>query len=402
MAAQPPGGEPAPSDGRLPAASLGVRDFGIYVHVPFCATRCGYCDFNTYTAAELGSDGSTDSYLTAVRRELQLARNVLGHADRPISTVFFGGGTPTLLAAHELCGILNQMSDEFGIATDVEVTCEANPDSVSPESLAALRSAGFTRMSFGLQSTSQRALAVLERTHTPGRAVAAIEQARAAGFNHVNADVIYAIPGESDAELVETLQAVIDSGVDHVSAYSLIVEDGTRLASQVRRGDVIPTDDDVAADRYLLVDQALAGVGMDWYEVSNWSRDGGQCRHNMGYWRGADWWGIGPGAHSHVGGVRWWNVRHPSEYSTLLAAGKSPAQARELLTPEDQRVESILLQLRLSVGLDLSVLRAAGRAAAAAAVNDGLLDPGSLARGRAVLTLSGRLLADALVRDLID
>jgi oxygen-independent coproporphyrinogen-3 oxidase len=400
----PPEGEPAPADGALPSdalGSLGTRPFGIYVHVPFCATRCGYCDFNTYTAEELGSGASRSTYADQAIAEVRLARRVLGEIDLPVATVFVGGGTPTLLPPGDLGRILAAVDAEFGLEPGAEVTTEANPDSVSPASLAALREDGFTRMSFGLQSTAPHVLAVLDRTHTPGRAVEAVSEARAAGFEHVNVDLIYATPGESAADFAASLGAATASGADHVSAYSLIVEDGTRLAARVRRGELPMVDDDVAADRYLQAEEALSSAGLEWYEVSNWARPGGECRHNLGYWRGDDWWGVGPGAHSHVGGVRWWNVRHPSAYAERMAAGASPAQAREVLTAVDRRVEDVLLRVRLREGLPLDQLEADGRAAAARAATDGLVDPGLLGAGRVVLTLRGRLLADAVVRDLL-
>jgi oxygen-independent coproporphyrinogen-3 oxidase len=401
----PPEGEPAPADGALPAPALqtlGARPFAFYVHVPYCSTRCGYCDFNTYTADELGPGVSRASYADQAIAEVRLARRVLGAVDLPVSTVFVGGGTPTLLPPGDLGRILAAIRDEFGLAPDAEVTTEANPDSVTAASLAALREDGFTRMSFGLQSTAPHVLAVLDRTHTPGRAVDAVSEARAAGFEHVNVDLIYATPGETEADFGASLEAATSSGADHVSAYSLIVEDGTRLAARIRRGELPDVDDDMAADRYLQAEQVLSAAGLEWYEVSNWARPGGECRHNLAYWRGDDWWGVGPGAHAHVGGVRWWNVRHPSAYAARIAAGTSPAQARELLSADDRRVEDVLLRVRLREGLPLSSLTSAGLAVASAAVADGLAEPSAYDAGRLVLTLRGRLLADALVRDLVD
>ncbi|MDA8434990.1 MAG: radical SAM family heme chaperone HemW [Actinomycetales bacterium] len=405
MPSQPPEGEPAPSDGSLPTdalASFGTRPFAFYVHVPFCSTRCGYCDFNTYTSDELGPGASRASYADQVVAEVRLARRVLGDRDVPVSSVFVGGGTPTLLPAGDLGRILAAVRAEFGLTADAEVTTEANPDSVTAESLAALRADGFTRVSFGMQSSAPHVLAVLERTHTPGRAVAAVAEARAAGFPHVNVDLIYAAPGETEADFAASLAAAVGSGADHVSAYALIVEDGTRLAARIRRGELPDVDDDVAADRYLQADAALGAAGLAWYEVSNWARPGGECRHNLAYWRGDDWWGAGPGAHSHVGGVRWWNVRHPAAYAARIAAGESPAQAREVLTAEDRRVEDVLLRVRLREGLPLGRLTPAGLAVAERAVADGLAEGPAYAAGRLVLTLRGRLLADALVRDLVD
>ncbi len=405
MPSAPPVGDPAPLDGGLPASALagvGARPFAFYVHVPFCASRCGYCDFNTYTADELGPGVGRASYADQAIAEVRLARRVLGDVDLTVSSVFVGGGTPTLLPPGDLGRILGAIRAEFGLAADAEVTTEANPDSVSPDSLAALRASGFTRMSFGLQSTSPHVLAVLDRTHTPGRALEMVTAARAVGFEHVNLDLIYATPGETDRDFAASLEAAVTSGADHVSAYSLIVEDGTRLAARIRRGELADVDDDVAADRYLAAEAALGAAGFQWYEVSNWARPQGECRHNLAYWRGDDWWGVGPGAHSHVGGARWWNVRHPTAYADRLAAGHSPAQAREVLSVDDRRVEDVMLRVRLREGLALATLTSRGRDVAATAVRDGLAEPSAYDAGRLVLTLRGRLLADALVRGLVD
>ncbi|ARQ70853.1 radical SAM family heme chaperone HemW [Streptomyces marincola] len=410
MPSAPLDGEPVPADGALPfAAPAGAADrpLAFYLHVPYCASRCGYCDFNTYTAAELrGSGGvlaSRDTYAEAVEQEIRLARKVLGDDPRRVSTVFFGGGTPTLLPPADLARMLDAVRAEFGLAADAEVTTEANPDSVDPESLAALREAGFTRVSFGMQSARPHVLAVLERTHTPGRPEACVAEARAAGFRHVSLDLIYGTPGETDADWQASLDAAIGAGPDHVSAYSLIVEDGTRLAGRVRRGELAAPDDDVHADRYLMAEEALTAAGFGWYEVSNWALSpDARCRHNELYWTGADWWGAGPGAHSHVGGVRWWNAKHPGRYAQALAEGRSPGAGREILSDEDRRVERVLLELRLADGCPLSLLRPAGLAAARRALADGLLTREAFDAGRAALTLRGRLLADALTRDLVD
>ncbi|HEV7774132.1 MAG TPA: radical SAM family heme chaperone HemW [Conexibacter sp.] len=407
MPARLPDGDPAPADGALPAsarAGLGSRPFGVYVHVPFCATRCGYCDFNTYTAAELTDDTGRGGYVGAVLAELALARRVLGDGAPPAETVFVGGGTPTLLAPGELAQILGAIEATFGIAPGAEITTEANPESVGPASLAALREAGFTRVSLGMQSAAPHVLATLDRTHTPGRAAAAAREARAAGFAHISLDLIYGTPGESDDDWRASLDAALASEPDHVSAYALIVEPGTRLAAQVRRGTLPAPDDDALADRYEIADETLGAAGLRWYEVSNWAVDGAAaCRHNLGYWRGGDWWGVGPGSHSHVGGVRWWNVLHPSTYAARLAVGASPVAGRELLDDDTRRVERVMLELRLAEGLPLDVLDDAGCAAARQAAADGLADPTALAaEDRVRLTLRGRLLADAVVRALLD
>jgi oxygen-independent coproporphyrinogen-3 oxidase len=393
MAGALPQGEPVPASGVLPSAAvaeLGQQPFGVYVHVPFCLTRCGYCDFNTYT--DLGGLQSTFAQ-TAVL-ELQLARRVLGESAPVVDTVFVGGGTPTLLPADELGAILRGVDDAFGLAPDAEVTTEANPDSVDAASLHRLRDVGFNRISFGMQSAVPHVLAVLDRTHTPGRAEQAVADARAADFEQISLDLIYGTPGETDADWKASLDAALGAEPTHVSAYALIVEEGTRLGRQVARGELPAPDDDVLADRYLMADDALGDLG--WYEVSNW---GDPCRHNLGYWTGGDWWGIGPGAHSHVGGVRWWNVKHPTAYAARLDAGTSPGAGRELLSDEDRRVERILLELRLKEGLPTSVLHPRGQAAAARHAADGLV---TISSGRVALTTRGRLLADAVVRDLVD
>lgn len=405
-----PTASPSPTTARCPRPrSPGPcgRPLGFYLHVPYCATRCGYCDFNTYTATELRGTGgvlaSRDNYAETLVEEVRLARKVLGDDPRSVRTVFVGGGTPTLLTAGDLVRMLGAIRDEFGLAPDAEVTTEANPESVDPAYLAALREGGFNRISFGMQSARQHVLKVLDRTHTPGRPEACVAEARAAGFEHVNLDLIYGTPGESDDDWRATLSAALGAGPDHVSAYALIVEEGTQLARRIRRGEVPMTDDDVHADRYLIAEEALSSAGFEWYEVSNWATsEAGRCLHNELYWRGADWWGAGPGAHSHVGGVRWWNVKHPGAYAGALAVGRSPGAGREVLSEEDRRVERILLELRLREGVPLALLREEGLVASRRALSDGLLDAGPYEQGRAVLTLRGRLLADGVVRDLVD
>ena len=404
MPGAPPDGEPVPADGSLPPGALdgaGQRPFGIYVHVPFCVTRCGYCDFNTYTAAELGPGVSRESYAGLAIEEIRLARRVLGPADMPVSTVFFGGGTPTLLPPGQLGAILRAVDAEFGLAPGAEVTAEANPETVTEPTLAALRDSGFTRMSFGMQSSAPHVLSVLDRVHEPGRPARCATWARAAGFEHVSLDLIYGAPGETDDDWAESVAAALAAGPDHISAYALIVEQGTRLAARIRRGELAAPDDDAMADRYLAADRLLGAAGLGWYEISNWAAgDASACQHNLLYWTDGDWWGVGPGAHSHVGGTRWWNVRHPAGYGARLAAGASPGQAREILTPAERSTERIMLQTRLAAGLPVAELDQAGMSAAADAAADGLAEPAALAAGRVVLTRRGRLLADAVIRDL--
>jgi putative oxygen-independent coproporphyrinogen III oxidase len=378
-----------------------VTAFGIYVHVPFCASRCGYCDFNTYTSTELGGGGAMASYADHAIAEVKLARKRAG--DRVVSTVFFGGGTPTMLPASDLVRILEAIGSTFGLTGDAEITTEANPESVDADKLAALRRGGFTRVSFGMQSAADHVLATLDRQHTPGGALRAVALAREAGFEHVNVDLIYNTPGETDDDWQASLDAAVGSGVDHVSAYSLIVESGTRLAARVGRGELPMPDDDVGADRYLMAEETLSCNGFEWYEVSNWARTAeARSRHNLLYWTGGDWWGVGPGAHSHLDGLRWWNVKHPSEYAQRLTAGESPERDSEVLDDATRRLEDVMLGTRIREGLPIESLSDAGRDAATNLVADGLLERANFESGRAVLTLRGRLLADAVVRALTD
>jgi putative oxygen-independent coproporphyrinogen III oxidase len=370
--------------------------FGIYVHVPFCATRCGYCDFNTYTAGELGG-ATPQGWLAAVRAELAMAAGVVGEV--AVDTVFVGGGTPSLLGGAGLAAVLDAVRDNFALASDAEVTTEANPESTSPEFFEHIRTAGYTRVSLGMQSVAPAVLKILDRTHSPGRAMQAAAEALAAGFEHLNLDLIYGTPGEGDDDLRRSVDAALSAGVDHVSAYALVIEDGTALSRRVNRGEIARPDDDVLAHRYELLDTWLSAAGLSWYEVSNWSRPGAECRHNLGYWNGGQWWGAGPGAHSFVGNVRWWNVKHPNVFAERLRLGQAPTADFERLDDRDRHIEDVLLRIRLHSGLPLSMLTESERRRAAVAVTDGLLaDVGD----RLVLTGRGRLLADAVVRDVLD
>lgn len=406
---QPAGDEPPP-DGRIPPtslAALGSRPFGVYVHVPFCATRCGYCDFNTYTAEDLGtpsdgaaSGGSRAGWPDAVVSEWRLARSVLTGSRPPIDTVFIGGGTPTLLPPAALVQVLDALRADPGLAADAEVTVEANPETLTPSSLRELREGGVTRLSMGMQSASEHVLSVLDRVHTPGRVAAAVTDARAAGFDNLSLDLIYGTPGESLADWALTLDTALGLAPDHVSAYALIVEPGTRLAARVARGEIDRPDDDLMASMYELADDRLTAAGLQWYEISNWARPGHACRHNLHYWQDTDWWGLGPGAHSHVGGVRWWNVKHPAAWAARLANGLSPAAARETLDEPTRRLERVMLGLRTvhgaarrdiddALGVDATaLLRELG--------DDGLVENGCWTAERVVLTRRGRLLADAV------
>ncbi len=371
------------------------RPFGLYVHVPFCITRCGYCDFNTYTPAELGGV-NPDAWLVALRTELERAAARLGGPT--VDTVFVGGGTPSLLGGARLTTLLDSVREHFTLAPDAEITTEANPESTWPEFFEEIREAGYTRVSLGMQSVVPRLLGVLDRVHTPNRSASAAREALALGFEHVSLDLIYGTPGESDDDLLRSVDAAVETGVDHVSAYALVVEEGTAMARRVRSGELEAPDDDVLAHRYELVDERLSAAGLSWYEVSNWARPGGQCRHNLGYWDRGQWWGAGPGAHGFVGNTRWWNVKHPNTYGSKIAEGALPVAGFEQLGADALHTEEVLLQIRLRQGLPLSRLGADERERAGQLVADGLLEPDG---DHLVLSDRGRLLADAVVRTLL-
>ncbi|UTT54479.1 radical SAM family heme chaperone HemW [Microbacterium maritypicum] len=405
MAGPLPLGDPAPADGHLPA-DLPIDTtvpFSAYLHIPFCTVRCGYCDFNTYTSTELRGAKQED-YASTLISEIALARRVLGDAGalRPMDTVFFGGGTPTLLPAGDLARMLEAATGAFGLADGAEVTVEANPDTVTPEVARTLARAGVTRMSVGMQSAVPHVLAALDRTHRPENVRTAVSAAKDAGLA-VSVDLIYGAPGESLSDWEASLDAALALDPDHISAYALIIEDGTKLARQIRRGEVPTPDDDLQADMYELADARLADGGFDWYEVSNWARTPDRrSRHNLAYWRGSDWWGFGPGAHSHVAGLRWWNVKHPAAYAQRLAAAESPAAGTERPDEESRTLERILLLSRIREGIAVDDVPSANRSRVAGLMADGLIDPVAALQGRIRLTLRGRLLADAVVRELTD
>ena len=408
--AQLPKGEPAPQDGLLPEQAkhdANSRTFHAYIHVPFCRVRCGYCDFNTYTAQEIGSS-SQSSFARDLVSEIEFSRSVLdlsGIPKRSINTVFFGGGTPTLLPAEDLIQMLNKLRETFGIESDAEVTTEANPDSVDQEYFQKLKAAGFTRVSVGMQSAVPHVLKVLERTHNPENVSKAVVAAKAVGLQ-TSVDLIYGTPTESLSDWIQSLEEAIALDTDHVSAYSLIVEPGTKLARQIKSGEVVRPDEDIHAEMYEVAEAMLTKAGFINYEVSNWSKTvATRSRHNLAYWNSMDWWGYGPGAHSHIGGVRWWNVKNPSAYTDRLVNNLSPALERELVDEENQVIERVMLQTRLVDGLDLSWLKSNGYGspeAISTLLADELID-GKAVFGQSIkLTLKGRLLADYVVRKLLD
>lgn len=404
MPAQPTGETP-PLDGHLPASALAhstpqaPRPLAAYIHVPFCRVRCGYCDFNTYTAAELGPGASRADYPAQLALEVALAARVLGDTVRPLSSVFVGGGTPTLLNAEVVAAFPSLLTGVFGLAPGAEVTTEANPDTLSPAYLSTLAEAGFTRVSVGMQSAVPHVLATLDRTHDPERIPDVVRWVKDAGLQ-VSLDLIYGTPGESLDDWKRSLDAALACEPDHISAYSLIVEPGTKMGAQVRRGELPMSDDDDLAEKYEYADATLRAAGMQWYEVSNWSTGPETlCRHNMSYWMGDDWWGFGPGAHSHIGGVRFWNAKHPRAWADRLTQGHSPAVGREVLNAHTREVEQVMLTARVKRGLALASLPKAADALIERFRGLGYVtdDPTWFE-----LTVAGRLMVDYMVRELVD
>ncbi len=373
-----------------PNASL-----SFYVHIPYCIKRCGYCDFNTYTPSEL-QDGATleivsGDYIDAVLKELEFAPT------DQVPTIFFGGGTPSLIPPHDLGRVITAIKARNGITEDCEITLEANPDSVTSEKLEGYIAAGFNRISFGMQSTSTHVLKVLDRTHDPENVKRAVDMARAAGFESVSVDLIYGTPGESLKDWQSTVTQALNLGVDHISAYALIIEEGTKLAAQIKRGELTMPNDDLMADMYLLVDQMCEAKGLTWYELSNWSKPGHQCRHNIAYWENKNWWGLGPGAHSHIDAKRFWNVKHPTTYKQKVFAGETPILESEQLTAEQIKDESILLGIRMRDGLQVELLEPHQLEVLAVYRENGFIE---LHEDRVILSPAGRLIADRIVREI--
>ena len=393
-----PDGDPAPADGSLPAPDV-PDGFAAYVHVPFCAVRCGYCDFNTYTNLAFGPGANLDDYAGSVAREIALSAQVLDDdATRPsLTSVFFGGGTPTMLSAEDLVSVLDELRSTFGIREGAEVTTEANPETLTPEFIAALQAGGFTRVSVGMQSAVESVLATLDRAHTPGQVERVVGWLNELAMEH-SVDLIYGAPGETMDDWRASLEAAIALNPPHISAYGLTIEDGTKMGAQLKRGEIAIPDSDELAAKYELADELLSAAGYGWYEVSNWAKPGHESRHNSAYWENANWWGYGPGAHSHVNGTRFWNVKHPLAYATKVAAGESPAAARELLTEAERAEEAIMLGIRMRDGI--ATPDGVRPETIAGLIADGLVDPASAMRGRLVLTLTGRLLADTVIRAL--
>ena len=378
-------------------------ELAFYVHIPYCARRCGYCDFNTYTPSELSisSDlsGVSRDYIDLLIAEINSARKI-SKADL-VPTIFFGGGTPTLMEPADLGRVVTAIKNNFDLAPNAEITTEANPDTVTPAKLAELREAGINRISFGMQSAVPHVLAALDRTHNPANVARSVNDARAAGFDEVSVDLIYGTPGESMSDWQESIDVALSLPISHISAYALIVEQGTKLGAQVKRGEVVMPDDDETADKYVLADAKFGAAGLNWYELSNWSKAGSESRHNLAYWNGDNWWGAGPGAHSHIDGWRWWNVKHPTAYKEKISSGQSPMHEEEVLNDEQKNSERMMLEIRLAKGIDAKTLDSGQLAILESFKNQGHLLADSWAAGRIVLSTSGRLIADRIVREIL-
>jgi oxygen-independent coproporphyrinogen-3 oxidase len=371
-----------------------MSNLSFYIHIPYCTKRCGYCDFNTYTPNELREGGTLEAvsagFVDALISEVTFAART---NSTTIPTIFFGGGTPSLMPAKELGRVLDLLKQRWEFSPNIEITMECNPDTLTLKSLEEYRAIGINRLSMGMQSAERSVLKVLDRTHDPENVQLSIENARRAGFDNLSLDLIYGTPGETLPQWEATVNSALSFGIDHLSAYALIVEDGTKLAAKIKRGEIAKPNDDLMAEMYLLVDQLANKAGLNWYELSNWGRP---AAHNLIYWQNQNWWGLGPGAHSHIDGVRWWNVKHPSKYQEQLAKFESPMQDREKLTLDQIRDEKLMLQIRLREGLAKSELTAS-QIAALEEYSDEILQIDE----RIVLTAKGRLIADRIVRSLV-
>ena len=380
-----------------------MSSIAFYIHIPYCVRRCGYCDFNTYTPAELSisSDlsSTSKSYIDLLLREIEFARGISEASVVP--TIFFGGGTPTLMESKDLGRVISSIGSNFELAPGAEITTEANPDTVTKEKLADLREAGFNRISFGMQSAVPHVLQALDRTHNPENVLKATTWAHEVGFNEVSVDLIYGIAGESMSDWELTVETALALPITHISAYALIVENGTKLGAAVKRGEVVMPEDDQTADKYLLADEKFNSAGFKWYELSNWSKPGSQCRHNIAYWSGDNWWGAGAGAHSHIDGRRFWNVKHPAAYAQKILGSGNAMADQEILTDSQKRSEEIMLQIRLASGIKRSALTLAEESSLTTYLEDDHLLSAAWEQGSVVLSSKGRLIADRIVREIL-
>ena len=379
-------------------------ELAFYIHIPYCIKRCGYCDFNTYTPAELQITSElkdiSNSYIDLLISEIKSARIEVGES-AVIPSIFFGGGTPSLMQASDIGRVISTIKDQFNLAQDAEITLETNPDTVTKEKLAQFLAVGVNRLSFGMQSAVSHVLATLDRTHNPDNLPQVTKWAKEVGFKEISVDLIYGTPGESKEDWQRSIDAALSLPITHISAYALIVEEGTKLAAQIKRGEVGNVDDDLAADKYIMADQAFTSAGFNWYELSNWAKPNSESRHNIFYWLGKNWWGAGPGAHSHLNGKRFWNVKHPNLYKERIMKGESAVAEFENLESIQIESERLMLSIRLPSGVEKRTLNDKQILDLAGYVESGHLDQANWNLGRATLTLDGRLIADRILREIL-
>lgn len=378
-------------------------NLAFYIHIPYCVKRCGYCDFNTYTPSELkvanGLSEVSSSYIDLLLLEIKQAKEKVGSASVP--SIFFGGGTPSLMEPSDIGRVIAQIREEFVLNSDAEITMECNPDTVSKKTLAAFRETGVNRVSFGMQSAVPHVLATLDRTHNPENLLQVTTWAKEVGFSQISVDLIYGTPGETLTDWQKTIDTALSLPITHISAYALIIEEGTKLAAQIKRGEVAPVDDDLAAEKYLLADKEFTAAGFAWYELSNWAKPNSLSKHNLAYWLGENWWGAGPGAHSHLNGKRFWNVKHPNLYKEKIHSNKSPIADSEELEEIQINSEKLMLSLRLPSGVEKESLNQEQISELSEYVQSGHLDLSNWNQGRATLTLEGRLIADQILRQIL-
>ena len=379
-------------------------NLAFYIHIHYCVKRCGYCDFNTYTPSELkiteGLAQISNSYIDLLLMEIKAAKVQVGQSAN-VPSIFFGGGTPSLMQPDDIDRVISTIKSEFILLPDAEITMECNPDTVTKESLAAFRAIGVNRVSFGMQSAVKHVLATLDRTHNPENLLQVTTWAKEVGFSEISVDLIYGTPGESLSDWQTSINAALTLPITHISAYALIVEEGTKLAAQIKRGEVAQVDDDLTAEKYLVADKAFTAAGFEWYELSNWAKSGSLSKHNLAYWLGDNWWGAGPGAHSHLNGKRFWNVKHPNLYKERVLANQSPVADSEVLEELQIESERLMLSLRLPSGVDKQSLNELQLAELSSYVESGHLDQANWNQGRATLTLDGRLIADRILRQIL-
>ena len=379
-------------------------NLAFYIHIPYCVKRCGYCDFNTYTPAELqlteGLTQISNSYIDLLVKEIEFARNQVGESAL-VPSIFFGGGTPSLMEASDIKRVITAISEQFKLDSIAEVTLETNPDTVTKEKLKQFYDAGVNRISFGMQSSVSHVLKTLDRTHNPENLPQVTKWASEVGFKEISVDLIYGTPGESKQDWQQSIDSALALPISHISAYALIVEEGTKLAAQIKRGEITKPDDDLTAEKYIMADKAFTTAGFNWYELSNWAKPNSQSKHNLAYWLGHNWWGAGPGAHSHINGKRFWNVKHPNLYKQKIQANETVILDSEVLKGSQIESERLMLSIRLPQGLEKNTLNNQQILELTDYVNSGHLDQENWNLGRATLTLDGRLIADRIVREIL-